>query len=262
MVALCLSFAIPALVRRLTRRWTYTLGALLIGACAVLITQGQGWSIALALLARTSGSAILNITLNLYIMDNIGKKDLVRSEPLRLGTATLAWSASPFVGVLAVRALRDLGDQPDEPRGRRLPRRGLLGAAAAGGRADPAGARAGAQPARLGAALRVAAAAAARLGDRLRAVGVLGDLLHLRADPDDRGRARRDGGRARGGGGQPDAAQQPLRAGRDPAAVAAPHARRRLSRRRRPRRRDRGLGRRAARSRPARRWWRPPSSSR
>jgi MFS family permease len=100
MVALGLSFAIPALVRRLTRRWTYTLGAALIAACAVLITQGQGWSIALALLARTSGSAILNITLNLYIMDNIGKKDLVRSEPLRLGTATLAWSASPFVGVL------------------------------------------------------------------------------------------------------------------------------------------------------------------
>jgi MFS family permease len=97
--ALCLSFAVPWVVRRLTRRWTYTLGAALVGACGLLLAADAAWSLPLALLARTTGATVLSITLSLYIMDTIGKKDLVRSEPLRLGTATLAWSVAPFAGV-------------------------------------------------------------------------------------------------------------------------------------------------------------------
>jgi MFS family permease len=99
LAALSVSFAIPALVRRLSRRWTYTLGAALIGLCAVLVGLGGGWPLPLALVARTSGAAMLNVTLNLYIMDNIDRRDLVRSEPLRFGIATLAWTAGPFLGV-------------------------------------------------------------------------------------------------------------------------------------------------------------------
>lgn len=93
------SFAIPALVRLLTRRWTYVLGAGLLGLCAALVWLGAGWAAPLALLARTWGAAMLNVTLSLYIMDNIDRRALVRSEPLRLGTATLAWSAGPLAGV-------------------------------------------------------------------------------------------------------------------------------------------------------------------
>jgi len=99
LLALCISFAIPALVRALSRRWTYTLGAVLIGLCGVLVGSGAGWAIPIAMLARTCGAAMLNITLSLFILDNIGRKDLVRSEPLRLGASTLAWSAGPFLGV-------------------------------------------------------------------------------------------------------------------------------------------------------------------
>ncbi len=99
LAALCISFAIPVLVRRLSRRWTYTLGACLVGLCGVLIGLGMPWAVPLAILARTSGAAMLNITLSLYILDNIGRRDLVRSEPMRLGASTLAWSAGPFLGV-------------------------------------------------------------------------------------------------------------------------------------------------------------------
>ena len=101
-VALTLSFAIPTLVRRLSRRWTYTLGAALLGLCATLVGLGAGWAIPAALLARTLGATLLNVTLNLYILDAIGRKDLVRSEPLRLGTATLAWTLGPLAGVAAM----------------------------------------------------------------------------------------------------------------------------------------------------------------
>ncbi|MBA3324664.1 MAG: MFS transporter [Rhodobacteraceae bacterium] len=99
LAALAVSFTIPPLVRALSRRWTYTLGAALVGLCALLVALGAGWALPLALLVRTSGAAMLNITLSLYIMDNIDRKDLVRSEPLRLGASTLAWSAGPFAGV-------------------------------------------------------------------------------------------------------------------------------------------------------------------
>jgi MFS family permease len=99
LIALALSFAIPALVRRLTRRWTYTLGCVLFGLCALLLTLDAQPALVVALLARTTGTALLSVTLSLYIMDNIGKRELIRSEPLRLAVSTLAWGAMPFVGV-------------------------------------------------------------------------------------------------------------------------------------------------------------------
>lgn len=99
LAALGVSFAIPTLVRRLSRRWTYTLGACLIALCATLVGTGAGWALPVALLARTSGAAMLNVTLSLYILDNIARADLVRSEPLRFGVSTLAWTAAPFAGV-------------------------------------------------------------------------------------------------------------------------------------------------------------------
>jgi MFS family permease len=100
LAAFSISFAIPSLVRRISRRWTYTLGAGLIGLCGALVALGAGWAAPFALLARTTGTAMLNITLSLYIMDNIDRRELVRSEPLRLGIATLAWTLMPYAGVL------------------------------------------------------------------------------------------------------------------------------------------------------------------
>ena len=99
LTALGISFAIPFLVARISRRWTYTLGCGLLACFAALLALGAPAPLVLAMLARTVGQAMLNITLSLYIMDNIGKRELIRSEPLRLATATLAWSAMPAVGV-------------------------------------------------------------------------------------------------------------------------------------------------------------------
>jgi MFS family permease len=99
LIALALSFAIPELVRRLSRRWTYTLGCVLFGLCALLLALGTAPALVAALLCRTTGAALLSVTLSLYIMDNIGKRELTRSEPLRLAVSTLAWGLMPFVGV-------------------------------------------------------------------------------------------------------------------------------------------------------------------
>jgi MFS family permease len=99
LTALCLSFAIPVLVRRISRKWTYTLGCVLLVLCGLLTWLETPPSVAGALLARTLGAAVLNITLNLYILDNIGTRDLARTESLRFAVSTLAWTATPVLGV-------------------------------------------------------------------------------------------------------------------------------------------------------------------
>lgn len=99
LVSLGVSFAIPLLVRRISRRWTYTLGCALLGSFALLLSLGAKPTLLLGMLCRTTGAAMLNVTLALYIMDTIGKRELTRSEPLRLAVATLAWGLVPFLGV-------------------------------------------------------------------------------------------------------------------------------------------------------------------
>lgn len=99
LVALGFSLGIPVLVRRLTRRWAYTLGCGLLGAFAVLLALDAPPALVAAMLCRTMGAALLNVTLSLYIMDSIGKRELTRSEPLRLALSTLAWGVAPYVGV-------------------------------------------------------------------------------------------------------------------------------------------------------------------
>ena len=99
LVALGFTFAIPMLVRRLSRRWAYTLGCALLGLYAVLLALDVPPALVLGMLCRTAGAAVLNVTLSLYIMDSIGKRELTRSEPLRLAVATLAWGVAPYIGV-------------------------------------------------------------------------------------------------------------------------------------------------------------------
>ena len=105
LAALGFTFSIPMLVRRLSRRWAYTLGAALLGLYAVLLALDAPPALVLGMFCRTAGAALLNVTLSLYIMDNIGKRELTRSEPLRLATATLAWGVAPFVGVLLLQSV-------------------------------------------------------------------------------------------------------------------------------------------------------------
>jgi MFS family permease len=99
LAALGFSFAIPGLVRRLSRRWTYTLGCVLLGLYGILVALDVPPAVVAGMFCRTAGAAVLNITLSLYIMDAIAKRDLTRSEPQRMAAATLAWSAMPFLGV-------------------------------------------------------------------------------------------------------------------------------------------------------------------
>jgi len=93
------SFLIPVLIRRLQRRWVYTLGGLCLILAALLLSLGGRWSLLGGMALRVFGVACLNITLSLYIMDWIQRGELVRSEPLRLTMAAGAWTFGPALGV-------------------------------------------------------------------------------------------------------------------------------------------------------------------
>ena len=93
------SFAIPILIRRMERRWVYSLGALCLIGAAILLSLGGRSSLLGGMVVRVFGVACLNITLSLYIMDYIQRGDLVRSEPLRLTMAAGAWTLCPSHGV-------------------------------------------------------------------------------------------------------------------------------------------------------------------
>lgn len=97
--ALAASFAIPFLVRRISRRLTYSLGAVLLAGAAVsLATITVPGQIA-GMLIRVFGSACLSVTTSLYIMQHIGRRELTRSEPMRMQFSALAWTLGPWLGV-------------------------------------------------------------------------------------------------------------------------------------------------------------------
>ncbi len=94
-VTLCL----PYIIGGLRRRWTYTLGAIMMICACLLLSTFTVTGQALGVFLRNTGISILNITLSLYIMDNIRRQDLSRTEPLRLALSTFSWMAGPAAGV-------------------------------------------------------------------------------------------------------------------------------------------------------------------
>ena len=91
--------SVPMLIRHISRRWTYTLGACsMLAAAAVLAGQTVPGQVA-GMALRNFGAICLNISLMLYIMDYVRKHELVRNDSRRIAVAMLGWTIGPFLGV-------------------------------------------------------------------------------------------------------------------------------------------------------------------
>jgi len=99
LTGLVASFSIPILIRRLTRRWVYTLGASLILGAALALSTVSIVGQAVGMLFRVYGTACMNITLSLYILQYIRRAELTVSEPRRMQFGALAWVIGPALGV-------------------------------------------------------------------------------------------------------------------------------------------------------------------
>ncbi|MBI4183024.1 MAG: MFS transporter [Proteobacteria bacterium] len=93
------SLSIPALVRRFRRRWVFSLGAALAVAAAVLLSVRSAPFLAAGLAAQVYGTACIEITLSLYIMDQVPRREFGTFEPMRVLFAVIGLAVGPWLGV-------------------------------------------------------------------------------------------------------------------------------------------------------------------
>ena len=98
-VSLIGTLVVPLIIGLTARRFVYTFGAI----CLILAAAAFGAHTLLGqtvgMLIRVFGTACLNITTSLYILDHIKRQDLVKCEPMRLTFSTLSWAIGPALGV-------------------------------------------------------------------------------------------------------------------------------------------------------------------
>ncbi len=101
-ISLCVlitTLFMPLLFAHMRRRWVYTIGGFVMIAGSLALASYTLPGQVAGVLLRNSGSSIMNVALQLYILDQIRMADLTRSEPVRLALSTFAWVVGPFSGV-------------------------------------------------------------------------------------------------------------------------------------------------------------------
>ena len=96
-LAVTLNFA--SLERRLKRRRVVTLGAGFSLLAALIFWFGSGFELAAAIGMQKAGGSLFAVCLSLYIMDYIGKKELIVTESRRIFYSGIAWIIGPTLGV-------------------------------------------------------------------------------------------------------------------------------------------------------------------
>ena len=99
LIGLIAALLIPWAIRRVPRRWMFTIGAFgyLVGPTLIIIGGVALTPVALAI--YTLAAVTVFVCLNAYVLDYIAQADLGRCETMRLFYAALAWSAGPVLGV-------------------------------------------------------------------------------------------------------------------------------------------------------------------
>jgi MFS family permease len=98
-MGLCGSLAIPWLVRRIRRRWVFTLGAVETVLAAMLLATQTLPGLIAGMVLQVFAIASLEITLNLYVLDHIPRRELGEFEPMRVFFMASAFTIGPWLGV-------------------------------------------------------------------------------------------------------------------------------------------------------------------
>jgi MFS family permease len=99
LVGLFGSLSIPRLIHRLRRRWVFSLGALSMAGSALLFTFQVFPAFVAGMVLFVFATTSLEISLNLYLMDHVPRRELNRFEPLRVFFAGSAFTLGPWLGV-------------------------------------------------------------------------------------------------------------------------------------------------------------------
>jgi ACDE family multidrug resistance protein len=98
-LTLVITLNYASLERILKRRWVITLGVALTVIAVIIFLLGEGMTIALAIGLQAAAASIFSVCISLYIMDYIGKKQLIYTESRRLMYTGIAWIIGPSLGL-------------------------------------------------------------------------------------------------------------------------------------------------------------------
>lgn len=96
-LAITLNFAM--LERLLQRRWVVTLGAACTMIAMTILILGEGMIMALGIGLQQAAASLFSVCLSLYIMDYIGKQELIYTETRRMLYAGIVWMVGPTLGL-------------------------------------------------------------------------------------------------------------------------------------------------------------------
>ena len=96
-LAITLNFAL--IERLIQRRWVVTLGIALNLTAIALLYFGNSKTLPIAIGLQQASSSLFSVCLSLYIMDYIGKKDLIFSETRRMFYTGGVWLVGPTLGL-------------------------------------------------------------------------------------------------------------------------------------------------------------------
>jgi MFS family permease len=96
-LTITLNFA--ALERLLQRRWVVTLGVACTMIAMTILLLGDGLIMALGIGLQQAAASLFSVCLSLYIMDYIGKQELIYTETRRMLYAGIVWMVGPTLGL-------------------------------------------------------------------------------------------------------------------------------------------------------------------
>ena len=97
--SLLLTLSLPALYAKIPRGFIFLMGSGLMMLAPLLISIGHPLALIIGLAAQLCSVALIEITLNLYVLDHVERKNLSRFEPTRMAFSATAWTAGPWLGI-------------------------------------------------------------------------------------------------------------------------------------------------------------------
>ena len=98
-VGLLVGLTLPMLLHKMARRWVLTAGTLCYVVAGFALAQANLTGLIIGLSGQVMATALLELTVNLYLLDHIPRKELNSFEPKRLLFSGTAFAVCPWLGV-------------------------------------------------------------------------------------------------------------------------------------------------------------------
>ncbi len=93
------SLTMPMVIRKIGNYWSFLLSSAAMLASSILLSFEQFSYFSIGLFSHTFAIASMEVSLTLYVLAQVPRRDMTRFEPLRIVSLVLALTIGPFLGV-------------------------------------------------------------------------------------------------------------------------------------------------------------------